>query len=98
MSKFVFLNESTLKQFLRKRQTVRRPVGMRFYDCYAKIAVKHPSSVTILGPVFSHGIAGLVFTIETTINGVRYRKMSEDKLEIHTAIRRCKIFMQDSAS
>ena len=44
-------------------------------------------------------MAQLVFLlqIETTINGVRYQKMLEDKLKIHTTIHECNMFMQDGA-
>ena len=45
-------------------------------------------------------MAQLVFfilPIGTTLNGVRYRKMLQDKLEIHIAIYECNMLMQDSA-
>ena len=42
----------------------------------------------------SNGTAGSFLPIGTTLNGVRYRKMLEDKLNIHMAIHECNIFMQ----
>ena len=39
----------------------------------------------------------LFLPIGTTMNGVRYCKMLENKLEIHMAIHECNMFMQDSA-
>ena len=36
-------------------------------------------------------------SIGIAMNGVRYCKMLEDKLEIHMTIRECNMFMQDGA-
>ena len=35
--------------------------------------------------------------IGTTMNGVRYRKMLKDKLEVHMVVHKCNMFMQDGA-
>ena len=49
--------------------------------------------------MFSNGTAGLLFLpIGTTMNGIRYRKTLEDKLEINPFVHRWSVFMQDGAS
>ena len=52
----------------------------------------------IWGVMSSNGTAGIFFLpTGTTMNGVRYPKMLEDKLEIHMAIHECNMFIQDGA-
>ena len=70
-----------------RKWIVRMPVGTRFNDCYTQATAKHSPSVKISGAMSSNNTVGLFFlSIETTMNDVRYRKMLEDKLEIHVAI------------
>ena len=58
--------------------------------------VKHPPSVMIWG--LCQVMAQLVFlSIETTMDGISYRKILEDKLEIHMAIHKCNMFMRNGA-
>ena len=48
--------------------------------------------------MYSNGTAGLFFLpIGSTINGIMYRKMLKDKLEIHIAICKFNKFMKDCA-
>ena len=97
-SKFHFSDESTIQQFAQKKRTVCRPVGSRFNDCYTQATVKHPPGVMIWGAMSSNGTAGFfLLPIGTTMNGVKYREMLEDKLEIYMTIHECNMLMQDSA-
>ena len=53
----------------------------------------------IWGGMSVNGTAGLFFLPpETTMNGQKYVDLLKDKLELHMAIHKCKIFMQDGAS
>ena len=98
-SKVFFLDEFTIQQFAQRKPTVRRPVRTRFNNCYTQATVKHPPSVMILGAMSSNNTAGLFFLpIGTTMNGVRYRKILEDKLKLHMGIHECYVFVQDGAS
>ena len=46
----------------------------------------------------SNGTAGLFFLpTETTMNRIRYRKMLDDKVEIHLTIHECNMLMHDSS-
>ena len=47
--RIVFSDESRIQQFAQKKQTVHRPVGTLFNDCYTQTTVKHPPSVMIWG-------------------------------------------------
>ena len=45
----------------------------------------------------SNDTAGLFLPIGSTMNRIRCREMLKDKLEIHMAIHKCNMFMQDGA-
>ena len=92
------MNPQTIS--LHRKKTVCRPVGTRFYDCYAQDTVKHPPSVIIWGAIFGNGTAFLFLfflPIEITMNSLRYPKILKNNLEIHMAIQECNMFMQDGA-
>ena len=58
--------------------------------------MKHSLSIVIWGRISVNGTAGLFFLPpETTMNGQQYVDLLKDKLELHMALHKCKIFMQD---
>ncbi|CAM1330816.1 Uncharacterised protein at_DN1629 [Pycnogonum litorale] len=60
--------------------------------------MKHPPSVMIWGGISVNGTAGLFFLPSgTTMNGQKYVDLLKNKLELHMAIHKCKIIMQDGA-
>ena len=60
--------------------------------------MKHPPSVLILGGMSINGTAGLFFLSPgTTINGQKYLDLLKNKLELHMAVHKCSVFMQDVA-
>ena len=57
-----------------------------------------PASVMIWGGMSVNGTAGLFFVPPgTTMNNQKYVDLLKDKLKLHIAINKCKIFMQDGA-
>ena len=91
-----FSDESTVQQFTTRKRYVRRPTGKRFDERYTTQTMKHPPSVMIWGGMFVNGTAGLFFLpLGMTMNGQKYVDLLKDKLELHMAIHKCKIFMQD---
>ena len=96
--KVLFSDESTIQQFGTRKQQVRRPVSTRFEDRYTVATMKHPPSVMIWGAMSSNGTAGLFFLPKgTTMNGVRYLEMLQEKLQLHMVFHKCTTFMQDGA-
>ena len=92
--KVLFSDESTIQQFGTRKQQVRRPVGTRFEDRYTVATMKHPPSVMIWGAMSSNGTAGLFFLPKgTTMNGVRYLEMLQEKLQLHMVVHKCTTFM-----
>ena len=60
--------------------------------------MKDPLSVMIWAGMSVNGTTGLFFQSPgTTINGKKYVDLLKDKLELHIAIYKCKMSMQDSA-
>ena len=97
-NKVFFSYESTIQPFAQRKWTISSPIGTRFNDGYTQVTVKHSPSVMTRGATSSNGAAGLFFLpIGITINGVRYRKMLEDKLKICMTIHECNVFVQDGA-
>jgi len=88
----------TVQQFTTGKRYVRRPTGKRFEERYITQTVKHPSSVMIWGGMSVNETAGL-FCLPpgTTMNGQKHVDLLKDKLELHVAVHKCTIFMQDGA-
>ena len=83
---------------LQRHRYVRRPTGKRFDERYTTQSTKHPPSIMIWGGMSVNGTAGLFFLPPgTTMNDQKFVDLLKDKLELHMAIYKCKIFMQDGA-
>ena len=94
----VFSDESTVQQFTTRHRYVRRPTGKRFDERCTTQSMKLPPSVMIWGGMSVNGTAGLFFLPPgTTMNDQKYVDLLKDKLELHMAIHKCKIFRQDGA-
>ena len=79
------------------RTTVRRRL-VHDFNLKALKPAKKPPSVMMWGAMSSDGTAGLFFLpTGTSMNGVRYRKMSEYKHDIHMTSHECITFMHDGA-
>ena len=92
----VFSDESTVERFTTRKRYIRRPTGKRFDERYTTQTMKQPPSVMIWGGMSVNGTAGLFFLPPgTTMNGQKYVDLLKNKLELHMAIHKCKIFMQD---
>ena len=92
----LFLDESTIQQFVARKRHVRRPVGKRFDQRYTVAPMKHPTSQMIWGAMSCSGTAGLYFLPpNTTTNGPRYVDSLQEKLELHMNVHKCSIFMQE---
>ena len=75
-SKILFSDESTIQQFAQRKWTVCRLVGTRFNMTAIHKLCKTFSQCHDLGAMSSNIKAGLFFLpIETTMKGVRYRKI-----------------------
>ena len=60
--------------------------------------MKHPPSVMIWGAISTQGTAGLFFLDPgTTMNGKKHLELMKEKLELHTAVHNCEIFLHDGA-
>ena len=93
-----FSDESTVQQFTTSKRYVHRPTGKQFDEWYTTQTMKHSPSVMIWGEMFVNGMARLFFVPPgMTMNDQKYVDLLKDKLELHMAIHKCKIFMQDGA-
>ena len=94
----VFSDESTVQRFTTRKRYVRRPTGKRFDQRYTTQTMKHLPSVMIWGGMSVNGTSGLfLLPPGTTMNGQKYVDLLKDKLELHMAIHKCKIFRHDGA-
>ena len=93
-----FSDESTVQQFTTHKCYVHRPTRKRFDERYTTQTMKHPPSVMIWDGMSVNETAELFFLPpQTTMNGQKYIDLLKDKLELHMAIHKCKILMQDGA-
>ena len=96
--KVLFLDESSEQQFSVRVQRVWRPSGKRYHEKYTVPTVKHPPSQMIWGAMSAAGTGGLYFlTPGTTMNGEKYVKVFQVKLQLHMTVHQCDIFMHDGA-
>ena len=96
--KVLFSDESSIQQFVARKRFVRRPKGKRFDAKYTVQTMKHPPSQMIWGAMSFNGRAGLYFLPpNTTMNGIKYVNLLEEKLILHMNIHSCTVFMQDGA-
>ena len=94
----LFSDESSVKQFSVRVQHVWRPSGERYNEKYTVPTVTHPPSQMVWGAISAVGTGGLYFlTPGTTINGEKYVKVLQEKLQLHMAVHQCDIFMYDGA-
>ena len=94
----LFSDESTVQQFTNRKRYVRRPSGKRFSERYTIQIMKQPPSVMIWGGMSINETAGLFFLPPgTTMNGQKYLDLLKNKLELHMAVHKCSVFMQDGA-
>ena len=94
----LFSDESTVQQFTTRKRYICWPTGKRCDKRYTTQTMKHPSSVMIRGGISANGKAGLCFRPSgTTMNGQKHVDLQKDKLELHMAVHKFKIFMQDGA-
>ena len=82
-----------------RQQCCRRPQGSdRFAPQFTKKTVKHPPKIMAWGSFSWRGRGGLEFLKQgEMMNGIRYRKILEDKLEFFMGQHGCTHFLQDGA-
>ena len=87
-----------MQQFSVWMQHVWRPSGERYHEKYTVPTVKPPPSQMVWGAMSAAGTSGLYFlTPGTTMNGEKYVKVLQEKLQLHMTIHQCDIFMHDGA-
>ena len=100
--KVLFSNESSIKQFSLRKYRLWRPAGKWYKKKYTTPTVKHPPpppSLMVWGAMSATGTAGLFFLPpKTTMNGVRYGALVEEKLQLHMSVHNCSIFVHDALS
>ena len=98
LKKVLFFDESTVQQFTSRKQLKRRPVGAKYENHYIIQTMKHLPSIMVWETMSAHGKAGLYFLQPgTTMNDAKYLDLLKDKLEIHTMVYDCNVFMNDGA-
>ena len=94
----LFSDESSVQQFSARVQHVWRPSGERYHEKYTVPTVKHPPSQMVWGAMSAAGTGGLYFlTPGTTMNGEKYVKVLQEKLQLHMTVHQSDIFMHDGA-
>ena len=94
--KVLFSDEFSMQQFSVRVQRVWRPFGERYHEKYTVPTVKHPPSQMVWGAMSAAGTGGFYFlTPGTTINGEKYVKVLQEKLQLHMTVHQCNIFMYD---
>ena len=92
----LFSNESSVQQFSVRVQHVSRPSGERYHEKYTVLTVKHPPSQMVWGAMSAAANSGFYFlTPRTTMNGEKYVKVLQEKLQLHMTVHQCEIFMRD---
>ena len=94
--KVLFSDECSAQQFSVRVQHVWRPSGERYHEKYTVSTVKHPPSQMVWGAMSASGTGGLYFlTPGTTMNGEKYVKVLQVKLQLHMTVHQCDIFIHD---
>jgi transposase len=97
--KVLFSDESTFLTFRTCPKMVRRPKGSdRMNPKYTLKTMKHPPSVMVWGCFSYNGVGNIHFLPKnTTMNGVRYLSMLQNKIPTAMEDLNTSIFMQDGA-
>ena len=94
----LFSDESSVQQFSVQAQHVWRPSEKQCHEKYAVPTVKHPPTQMVWWAILAAGTGELYFlTPGTTMNGEKYVKVLEEKLQLHMTVHQCDIFMRDGA-
>ena len=98
--KVLFLDESSVQQFSVRVQHVWQPSGQRYHEKYTVPPVKHPPSQKVWGAMLAAGTGGFYFLLleQLNMNGEKYVKVLQEKLQLHMTVHQCDIFMHDGAS
>ena len=97
--KVMFSDESHFELNTFRRSLCRRPVGSdRFDPLFTRKTVKHPAKVMVWASFSWKGRGALEFLSKgEMMNGIRYRQILEDKLEVFMQLHGCSHFFQDGA-
>ena len=93
----LFSDESTVEQFAVWKKHAQRPKCQRFNAKYTIGTVKYLQSLMVWGTMSKHGTAGLYFFAPgTTINGMKYVQMLQEKRNIYMVIHNTSICMHEA--